>query len=328
MRSTPQQWAESGHKLFDRGRFEQAVYCFERAHLPRELQIAKAFQLREEAKSILQPVEQRNAFILAAEAFTQCTEEGIRKLERNRYYRCAAKCYALAGDIHKAVDLYITLEDFASAAREYQKSNCFDDLVRLLKRHEEEIGKWYRDQLFEACVRHYYDSKILRFDPLLSVSCTTMTRIPRPPIPLFPSVEEELNYLEHKCLDGPRILILQSQGRFIEAAEVQLNRGKLIPAIQLFLRDSTNEVAIQRAATLALDNLWEECSFGVPIQTKLQQKGSHAYQVLESVHEMGFEHLSVSDSDGVCSVPSIHREKYLMHTLDPFVPGNTAIHFA
>ena len=168
MGSTPQQWAESGHKLFDCGRFEQAVYCFERARLPIEHQIAKAFQLREEAKSILQPSEQRNAFIAAAKAFTQCTEECTRNFEKDRYYRYAAKCYALAGDIHRAVDLYITLEDFASAAREYQKADRFDDLVHLLKRYEEEIGKWYKDQLFETCVRHYYGSKILRFDHLLS----------------------------------------------------------------------------------------------------------------------------------------------------------------
>ena len=126
-----------------------------------------------------------------------------------------------------------------------------------------------------------------------------MTTMSRPPIPLFSSVEEELNYLEDKCLDGPRVLILQSQGRFIEAAEVQLNRGKLISAIQLLLSDSTNEAAIQRAATLALDNLWGECSFGVHIQTKLRQKGSHTYQVLDSVREMGFEHLSASDGDQV-----------------------------
>ena len=130
-----------------------------------------------------------------------------------------------------------------------------------------------------------------------------MTIMSRPPIPLFSSTEEELNYLEDKCLDDPRVLILQSQGRFIEAAEIQLNRGKLIPAIQLFLRDST-KVAIQRAATLALDNLWGKCSFGVHIQTKLQRKGSHTYQVLESVREMGFEHLNAPD---VIQVRPVHQ---------------------
>ncbi|KIM51667.1 hypothetical protein SCLCIDRAFT_33255 [Scleroderma citrinum Foug A] len=277
--STPEQWAESGHKLFDCGRFEQAIHCFERAHLPRELRIAKAFQLREEARSILQPSEHQNACITAAEAFIQCTQESIGNVEKNNYYRYAAKCYASAGHIHGAADFYIASDDFASAAKEYQKAGYFDDLVSLIKRYPEKITKWYKDQLFELCVRHYYGSKILRS-----------------PIPLFTSTEEELDYLEKKRLDDPRILILQSEGRFIEAAEVELDRGKPMQAIQLFLKDFTSEVAIQRAAAIALDNLWQECSFGVPVRKKLRQKGSPAYQILQSVQEIRSEHLSSSVS--------------------------------
>ena len=165
MESTPEQWAESGHKLFNYGRFEQAIHCFERAHLHRELGIAKAFQSREKAKSNLQPSERQNAFRTAGEEFIECTKEATG-IERANYYRDAAKCFASAGDTHRAASFYIDSEDFASAARQYQKAEHFDDLVRLLECHQEKISKWYKDELFESCVRHYYGKEILRFFPL------------------------------------------------------------------------------------------------------------------------------------------------------------------
>ena len=163
--STPEQWAESGHKLFNYGRFEQAIHCFERAHLPRELGVAKAFQLREEAKSNLQPSERRNAFRTAGEAFIKCANE-VTGIERTSYYRDAAKCFASAGEIRRAASLYIDSEDFAGAARLYQRAELFDGLVRLLECHQEKISKWYKDELFESCVRHYYKKEMLRFFPL------------------------------------------------------------------------------------------------------------------------------------------------------------------
>ena len=100
-------------------------------------------------------------------------------------------------------------------------------------------------------------------------------------------------------MDDPRILILESKGRFIEAAEVHIGRGNLTQALQL-LKNSTCEDAIQLAAEIALDNIWKECSFGMPVQEKLRQKGSHARRVLECIQEIPLECLSTSDKDQVC----------------------------
>ncbi|KAL4069230.1 hypothetical protein J3A83DRAFT_4413033 [Scleroderma citrinum] len=288
--SSPEQWAETGHKLFHCGNFEQAIHCFECAGLPRERRIAGAFHLREEARSILQPIEHRVAWLAAAEAFAKCAEEAI-DIERTSYYRDAAKCFALAGDIHEAANFYIASEDFTSAAKQYQKAGYFDDIVRLFKYHDKKMPTWCKAELLEMCVRHYYGtSKLLR-----------------PPIPLFLSTDEELEYLKNKNLDEPRILVLQSKRRFIEAAEVQLSRNNVTQAIQLFLRDSTNKVAIQRAADIALDNIWKEYSFGSPVQTKLRQKGSHARRIVESIQEIPLEYLSISDRNQIRLFQAIHQ---------------------
>ncbi|KAL4065823.1 hypothetical protein V8B97DRAFT_1919571 [Scleroderma yunnanense] len=275
--SSPEQWAETGHKLFHCGNFEQAIHCFECAGLPRERRIAGAFHLREEARSILQPIEHRVAWLAAAEAFAKCAEEAI-DIERTSYYRDAAKCYALAGDIHEAANFYIASEDFTSAAKQYQKAGYFDDIVRLFKYHDKKMPTWCKAELLEI-----------------------------PPIPLFLSTDEELEYLKNKNLDEPRILVLQSKRRFIEAAEVQLSRNNVTQAIQLFLRDSTNKVAIQRAADIALDNIWKEYSFGSPVQTKLRQKGSHARRIVESIQEIPLEYLSISDRNQIRLFQAIHQ---------------------
>jgi len=101
-------------------------------------------------------------------------------------------------------------------------------------------------------------------------------------------------------MDDPRILILESKGRFVEAAEVQIVRGNLTQAFQLLLKDSTCEDANQRAAEIALNNIWKECSFGMPVQEKLRQKGSLARRVLECIQEIPLDRLSISDRDQVC----------------------------
>ncbi|KAL4069231.1 hypothetical protein J3A83DRAFT_4536273 [Scleroderma citrinum] len=288
--SSREQWAATGHKLFNSGHFEQAIHCFERADLSRERQIAGAFQLREEARSIIQPSERRKAFHITAEAFEKCAEEAV-DIEGITYYRDAAKCYALAGNIHEAANFYIKSEDFASAARQYQKAGYFDDIVRFLKHYDVKMPIWCKAELLEICVRHYYGaSKLLR-----------------PPIPLFSSTEEELKYLEGKDLHEPRILILQSKRRFVEAADIELSRNNPIQAIRLFLRDLANKVAIQRAADVALENIWQECSFGLPVQTKLRQKGSHARRIVESIQEIPLEYLSISDSDQIRLFQAIHQ---------------------
>ncbi|KAL4065819.1 hypothetical protein V8B97DRAFT_1114496 [Scleroderma yunnanense] len=280
--SSPEQWAETGHKLFNCGHFEQAIHCFEHANLPRERRIVAAFQLREEARSILQPSEQRKAFLAAAEAFANCAKEATG-LERTSFYRDAAKCYASIGNIHEAANFYIFSDDFASAARQYQKAGYFDEIVLLLQRYDKKMATSYKAELFEICVGHYYGTN----------------KLLRPPIPLFSSTDEELEYLKSKNLDEPRILILQSKKRFIEAAEVHLSHGNLTQAIHLFLRDSTNQAAIQRAVNVALDNLWQECSFGMPVREKLRHKGSRARQVLEIIQEIPLEHLSISEREQI-----------------------------
>ncbi|KAI6096327.1 hypothetical protein EDD16DRAFT_1879027 [Pisolithus croceorrhizus] len=274
-KSTPEQWAAAGHKLFNACQFEEAIHCFERANLPKQLRIAQAYELYEVAKSTVQASECRKVFLDAAEAFVQCAGEAL-DTEKNRFYREAAECYALADNAHKAAEFYMAAEDVTGATEQYRKAGCFDEIVQILDRQPEKITGSYRNQLLYICVVHY--SRNGR----------------RPPIPLFSSVESELTYLESQGLSEARIDLLEFLGRFLEAAEVHLGLGQRCDAIKSLLKDQQNPNALQRAVDLALDSLWQECSFDKPVHAILQNKRSDAYKVLNCVQGIPLERLEIS----------------------------------
>jgi hypothetical protein len=49
--SAPEEWASSGRSLFLHKRYLQAIYCFKRANLHREVKVCEAYLLREAARS-------------------------------------------------------------------------------------------------------------------------------------------------------------------------------------------------------------------------------------------------------------------------------------
>ncbi|KAI6158403.1 hypothetical protein EDD17DRAFT_1763946 [Pisolithus thermaeus] len=276
--STLEQWAASGNKLFNACQFQEAVRCFERANLPRQLGIAQAYGLREVAASTVRTGERQKAFFDAAEAFVQCAREALPS-EETRFHREAAKCYALADKAHMAAKFYIAVDDFSGAAEQYRKAGRFDEIAQILNRHTEKLAASHRNTLLHLCVVHYYRNRS------------------RPPVPLFSSAVEELEYLDDKGLHKERIDLLKSLGRILEAAEAQLGFGQLCDAIQTLLEHRDNQPdTMQRAVDIVLDTLWQECSFGVPIQSILRNKGSNAHKVLNCVQDIPLERLKISDS--------------------------------
>src|ERR1700736_2747429 len=73
--STPEEWADFGKSLFLNKRYLQAMHCFERAGMHREVGVANAYSLREQARKISLVHRQdsaKAAFLVAAEAFVEC----------------------------------------------------------------------------------------------------------------------------------------------------------------------------------------------------------------------------------------------------------------
>ncbi|KAL4064739.1 hypothetical protein V8B97DRAFT_2075905 [Scleroderma yunnanense] len=278
--SNPEQWAASGRKLFSSGRYKEAIHCFKRGNVPRELRIAQAFQLQKDAKCIFQPSEQHPAFIVAADAFKGCAEEAVES-ERMDHYRNAAECYALGGKAKKAAEFYILSEDFGAAAEQYDRARQRNEIIPMFERHHMKISisPDYSGILFDVCRQHYYSKNL------------------RPPIRLFPSIKEELEYLEKGGFDDARIDVLESHGRYVEAADIYRHLGRPVEAIQTCLRDQEDEVAIRHAVDITLDELWKKCSFTMSAQ-KAWKKTSTT-DVLELALTLPQHHLNASDGDQI-----------------------------
>ncbi|KAI5997138.1 hypothetical protein EDD15DRAFT_2162997 [Pisolithus albus] len=274
-KSTPRQWAAAGHKLFNACQFQEAVHCFERANLPKQLRIAQAYGLYEIANSTVESSERQRAFLDAAVAFVQCADEALGT-EKKGFFRQAAECYASADDATMAAELYVAASDFAGAAEQYRKAGCFDEIVQILDRHPTEITGSYRNKMLYICVVYYSRNGL------------------RPPIPLFSSTDIELAFLESQGLNEERIDLLESLGRFLEAAEVHLAVGQRCGAIESLLKDQQNLGALQRAVDLALESLWQECSFDQPVQAILKNRRSEAYKVLNCLQAIPLERLEIS----------------------------------
>ncbi|KAI6110793.1 hypothetical protein EDD16DRAFT_1710655 [Pisolithus croceorrhizus] len=277
--SSPEQWAASGYKLFNAGQFQEAIRCFERADLPRQLRIAQAYQLRQIATLTVRATERQRAFLAAAEAFVRCAGEALGA-QKTSFYGDAAKCYASADNYLNAAKFYIDADDFAGAVGQYRKAGRFDKLVQILARHSEDITASLKNEVLYICVVHYSRDGL------------------RPPFALFSSTEKELIYLEEKGLHKARIDLLESHGRFRDVAEVQFSLGRLCDAIQTLLRVEVRESpdAMQRAVDIALDTVWRACSFDMPVRDILRNKESDAHKVLNCIKDIPLGRMNVSDS--------------------------------
>ena len=69
--------------------------------------------------------------------------------------------------------------------------------------------------------------------------------------------------MEDYGFDVARVALLEGSGRFAEAAELHLEEGHPLQAIQLFMRDWEDSSSRQRAEECVLHGLWQHLSFGV-----------------------------------------------------------------
>ncbi|KAI6128067.1 hypothetical protein EDD16DRAFT_170251 [Pisolithus croceorrhizus] len=290
--STEEQWAASGHKLLNAGQFQEAIRCFTRAKSPRQARIARAYLLRQVATSTVENSERRKMFLAAAEAFARCANEAIGT-QKISFYGGAAKCYALADNFLRAAIFYEKADDFNKAAGQYRKANCFDEIVQILKRHPDKITETYKDELFHECVVHYSRNHL------------------RPPLSLFSSADDELKYLKDKGLYKEAINLLRSLGRFFEVAEVHCILGQPCDAIRTILEHQDNQSdAMQRVGDIALNALWRECSFDMPVQDILRNRESNAHKVLNCIKDIPLNRLRISDNEQVRFFRAVQRSSF------------------
>ena len=133
--STPEEWNDTGLKLFGKGLYAQAASCFEKANRDHDRRIAEAYQIRKEARL------SRNVsgFKEAGMAFSACGLITHGELAQGLYTK-AAECFLEAGETSLAADNYKAASEFTQAARLYRKAGQFDDAVLLARPPDHSIS--------------------------------------------------------------------------------------------------------------------------------------------------------------------------------------------
>ncbi|KAJ6577097.1 hypothetical protein B0H10DRAFT_1963249 [Mycena sp. CBHHK59/15] len=243
-----EEWEAQGRKLFANKRYRQAKHCFERALLPRQAAIAEAYYLRQEARksaggNTRKAIEARkSAFLEAAAAFLVCA-----RVERElAYFRIAGECFEDAGHDLRAAQAYQDAREFTRSAELYRKLGKFDEAVAIVKGHEDDIRPEVVANVINVARLFYFkEQKLDKANEL------------------FSSYEEALEYLEDRGLDVAHATLLESLGRFSDAAELHLEEGRTFEAIKLFLHDQNSEDSMRRGIQCILQGLWQRISFAM-----------------------------------------------------------------
>ncbi|KDQ58729.1 hypothetical protein JAAARDRAFT_155337 [Jaapia argillacea MUCL 33604] len=246
--STPEEWEKSGRNLFEHKQYIQAIHCFKRAGLEREVLVANAYHLRQLACSHpLKTPTRSQAFLATAEAFIDCarTAHYDRENLKHIYLKNVAESYVHAGDDPKAAKAFQDACEFTLAAQHYSKASLFDEAVEVIRAHRGEMSEPVASQIVHLARLFYVKENRLGNA-----------------IKLFSSPEEGLEFIEHYDLDNARAALLEKMGRVAEAAEVHLTEGRPLEAIRLFLSDRESAHSISRGKQCLLAALRQQTSFG------------------------------------------------------------------
>ncbi|KAG2064506.1 hypothetical protein BDR04DRAFT_1162468 [Suillus decipiens] len=253
--STPEEWASFGRSLFSHKCYSQAIHCFERANLHREVKVCEAYQLREAARSSVGVVSlsnQKRAFNVAADAFTNCgaSATGNQKLQ---YYRNSADCYVRVGDDLQAAEAYLNAQEFEQAVKRYRKAGRFDQILHVIN-----------DQDMRANIPEETTTELWTVSRLFYCSRSNT----RAPVRLFSTFDEELEFLEDYDLDFARASLLESHSRYYEAAELHLSENRPLEAVRALIKGNDSNSTIRAAYTI-LEYFWRKCSFRIAAKTAL-----------------------------------------------------------
>ena len=138
------------------------MHCFERAGLSREVFVSRTYYLREQARST--PVTgsrqsqqaQKDAYLLAAEAFLQCATAGVKAKEKEVYYRNAGECFEHAAEDYRAAKAYMEAREFTVAAKLFRKCAKFDDAVDVVKTFRQNIKDEVAENIIDVARLFYF----------------------------------------------------------------------------------------------------------------------------------------------------------------------------
>ena len=160
--SSPEEWEKSGKTLFQNKRYLQAMHCFERAGLNREMAVSHTYYLREQARltptygSKQSVLLREKAFAIAADAFLSCAVSATTVKEKKAYLRSAADSFENALDDFKAAHAYAEAEEFTIAAKLFRKCAKFDEAVAIVTDHRPFVEGEVAENIIDVAKLFYF----------------------------------------------------------------------------------------------------------------------------------------------------------------------------
>ncbi|TEB34927.1 hypothetical protein FA13DRAFT_1707130 [Coprinellus micaceus] len=265
--------------------------AFKRAAMEREATIAHTHHLREAARLVPpttkdRPRVRREAFQSAALSFLKCAR-GATVKEARVYFHNAGECFEQAGDCGDffedyrcAAKAYKEALEYNSAVKLYRKGDMFDEAVEVVQKHRREIDFDLAESVLEVARLFYFRRK----DYKKAKS-------------LFDSVQEQLEYFENNILlDECHADVLVELARYQEAADIHIEEGRTMKAIQVLLSDKSQE-SIRRANDHILQGLWQNTSFSM----KIKDSDTAAVEFLSLASKVNYDFLSSTQKDEVAT---------------------------
>jgi tetratricopeptide (TPR) repeat protein len=148
--SSEADWAKSGRLLFNKRLYPQAMFCFEKADLLVERDIAAAYQARKEARLLLaKSVDRqtrRSAFASTAKDFLDCAMLSKGKQQISCYLR-AAECFLQSESWKSAAEAFFSANEFDLAAKNFRRAGCFAEAVDVVKRCRDKMQKSLAEEI-------------------------------------------------------------------------------------------------------------------------------------------------------------------------------------
>lgn len=137
--------------MFDAKNYREAVFCFERAHLHHERDIAKAWHLSDEAKTSWD-------YCKAGDAFESVARNSTSNTDKDTNLLLSVDCFLRGGSYLNAARLCFEIGKTELSVTYYLKATAFDDVHRILvEKHP--ISEKLRLSARESVVSYYLGLK-------------------------------------------------------------------------------------------------------------------------------------------------------------------------
>lgn len=143
--SSQADWAKSGRLYFDKRLYPQAIFCFEKANMRLERDIAAAYEARKQSRllqaaKLVDRTTRQASFLRTASDFMRCAERSTGKQQISCYLR-AAECFSEAEHWKAAAEAFSSANEFDMAAKSFRRAGCFDEAVDVVKNHRDQVQK-------------------------------------------------------------------------------------------------------------------------------------------------------------------------------------------